>query len=83
MLKIVNLLCCFSACAGLFAGITCLPLGARLMSKWLENFAYHIDLNGWILLAEIAIIASVVLLTVGYKAFTSAVMDPVKALRTE
>jgi predicted nucleic-acid-binding protein len=59
------------------------PLGWMLMSKWLENYAYHIDLNAWIFIAEIAIIAAVVLFTVGYRALRSAVMNPVKALRTE
>lgn len=67
----------------LIAFLLAAPVGWMLMSRWLENYAYHIDLNGWILLGEIAIIATVVLLTVGYKAFRSAVMNPVKALRTE
>jgi ABC-type antimicrobial peptide transport system permease subunit len=59
------------------------PLGWLLMSKWLENYAYHVDMNVWIFVAEIAIIVAVVLLTVGYKAMRAAVMNPVKALRTE
>lgn len=59
------------------------PLGWVLMSKWLENYAYHINMSFWILLAEVVLIATIVLLTVGYKAMRSAVMNPVKALRTE
>jgi predicted permease len=59
------------------------PLGWYLMSQWLEDFAFHINMSVWILLAEIVIIAVIVLLTVGYKALKSAVMNPVKALRTE
>jgi putative ABC transport system permease protein len=59
------------------------PAGWFLMSRWLENYAYHIDMSLWIFVAEIAIIAAIVLFTVGYKALTSAVMNPVKALRTE
>ncbi|HTE30876.1 MAG TPA: ABC transporter permease [Chryseolinea sp.] len=59
------------------------PMGWFLMSGWLENYAYHIDMNAWIFVAEIAVIAAVVLLTVGYKALRSAFMNPVKALRTE
>ncbi len=65
------------------AFILAAPLGWYLMSNWLQGFAFHINMTGWILLAEVLIIASIVLLTVGYKALRSAVMNPVKALRTE
>ena len=67
----------------LVAFVLAAPVGWILMSKWLENYAYHIDLSAWIFIAEIAIIAAVVLFTVGYRALRSAVMNPVKALRTE
>jgi putative ABC transport system permease protein len=59
------------------------PVGWFLMSRWLEDYAYHVSMSAWIFVAEITIIAAVVLLTVGYKALRSAVMNPVKALRAE
>ncbi len=59
------------------------PVGWVLMTRWLSNFAYHIPMSGWILVSEIVAISSIVLLTVGYKALRSAVMNPVNALRTE
>jgi putative ABC transport system permease protein len=59
------------------------PVGWFLMSRWLENYAYHVDMNVWIFIAEIAIISAVVLFTVGYKALRSAVMNPVNSLRAE
>jgi ABC-type antimicrobial peptide transport system permease subunit len=59
------------------------PAGWFLMTRWLENYAYHIDMNAWIFISEVAIIASIVLFTVGYKALRSAVMNPVNALRAE
>lgn len=59
------------------------PVGWILMSGWLEDFAFHVEMNVWILLLEVAVIALIVLLTVGYKALRSAVMNPVKALRAE
>ena len=67
----------------MLAFVLAAPVGWMLMSKWLENFAYHIDMTVWILIAEIVIIAAVVLFTVGYRALRSAVMNPVEALRTE
>jgi ABC-type antimicrobial peptide transport system permease subunit len=59
------------------------PLGWILMSRWLENYAYHVEITVWIFLVEIVIIATIVLLTVGYKATRSALMNPVRALRME
>jgi putative ABC transport system permease protein len=59
------------------------PIGWFVMSGWLERFAYHITLTPWIFAGEFAVIISVVMLTVGYKAARSALMNPVKALRTE
>lgn len=67
----------------LIAFLLAAPLGWYMMSQWLENFAYHVDINVWIFVIEIAIISAVVLCTVGYKALRSAVMNPVKALRAE
>jgi len=67
----------------LLAFLLAAPVGWFLMSRWLENYAYHIDMNVWVLVAEIAIIGTIVLFTVGYKALSSAVMNPVKALRAE
>jgi hypothetical protein len=67
----------------LIAFLIAAPVGWFLMSRWLENYAYHIDMNAWIFIAEIAIIAAIVLFTVGYKALRSAIMNPVRALRTE
>ena len=59
------------------------PAGWYVMSGWLENFGYRIDLSAWIFLANVVLIAVIVLVTVGYKALRSAVMNPVRALRTE
>jgi putative ABC transport system permease protein len=67
----------------LIAFVIAAPLGWFMMSQWLESFAYHVTMNVWMLIAEVAIIAAIVLITVGYKALRSAVMNPVKALRTE
>ncbi len=67
----------------LIAFLLAAPIGWMLMSRWLENFAYHIDLGAWIFLTEFGIIALIVLLTVGYQALRSAVMNPVRSLRTE
>jgi putative ABC transport system permease protein len=67
----------------IIAFVIAAPIGWYLMSRWLENFAYRIELTSWIFLAEVAFIATLVLFTVGYKALRTALMNPVRALRTE
>jgi ABC-type antimicrobial peptide transport system permease subunit len=59
------------------------PAGWFLMSRWLERYTYHVDITVSVFIIELLVIASVVLLTVGYKAARSALMNPVNALRTE
>ncbi|MGH2646808.1 MAG: ABC transporter permease [Ginsengibacter sp.] len=59
------------------------PLGWWMMSKWLLNYQYRIDISWWIFL--IAGVASILiaLLTVSFQAIKAAVANPVKSLRTE
>ncbi|MEO6722399.1 MAG: ABC transporter permease [Ferruginibacter sp.] len=59
------------------------PLGYFLMQEWLSGFHYHIKM-GWVVFA-LAILISVVIawITVGYKAISAALANPVKSLRTE
>jgi putative ABC transport system permease protein len=59
------------------------PLGWYFMHKWLENFAYRIELSWWLFL--VGGIASIVigLISVSFQAIKAAVANPVKSLRTE
>jgi putative ABC transport system permease protein len=59
------------------------PIGWMLMSLWLENYAYHVDLTVWIFAFEISIILVIVLVTVGYTSLRAALANPVNSLRTE
>jgi ABC-type antimicrobial peptide transport system permease subunit len=59
------------------------PLGWLLMQKWLSNYEYKIDLGLWIFAADLAFVAIIVLLTVGFRTAKAAMMNPVGALRTE
>jgi predicted permease len=59
------------------------PIGWYLMSKWLEEYVFHVDMTAWIFVIELIIIGAFVMLTVGYQSAKSALMNPVKALRTE
>ncbi len=59
------------------------PIAYWAMNKWLQDFAYRVDISWWIfaLAGIVAIVIS--LLTVSYQSIKAALMNPVKSLRTE
>jgi putative ABC transport system permease protein len=59
------------------------PVAWYVMSNWLNNFAYRINLHWWILASGGMIILLITLLTVGYKVILAALMNPVKSLKME
>ena len=59
------------------------PASWWLMNKWLQGFAYRIDIGvGIFLLAGISIIL-ITLFTISYQSIKAAIANPVKSLRTE
>ena len=59
------------------------PLAYVLMSRWLENYAYHISPGVGLFLAAFAGSLVVAWLAVGYRAFRAALANPVESLRYE
>jgi putative ABC transport system permease protein len=59
------------------------PAAYLLTSRWLEGFAYRVDLGPGVFLAAGALALAVALLTVSTQALRAAAADPVKALRSE
>lgn len=59
------------------------PVGYYLMSRWLQGFAYHVDISGWIFVMVGALVVLIAFLTVSFQAIKSAMMNPVKSLRSE
>jgi putative ABC transport system permease protein len=53
------------------------------MSRWLENFAYRVDLGWWIFALAGAVALLIALLTVCTQAIKAALANPVEALRYE
>ncbi len=53
------------------------------MSKWLEDFAYRIEIGPAVFLAAGALALLIALATVSYQAVRAALSDPVKSLRYE
>jgi putative ABC transport system permease protein len=59
------------------------PLAWYGMHKWLQDFAYRIDIGWWVFLIAGAIAFMIAIITVGFQAIKAAVANPVKSLRTE
>lgn len=59
------------------------PLAYMAMTRWLENFAYRIEIGPGLFLLTGVLALSIALLTVSYQAVSAALADPVKSLRHE
>lgn len=59
------------------------PVAYFLMSKWLQEFAYRININWWIFAMAGFIALLIALATVSFQAIKAAITNPVKSLRTE
>lgn len=67
----------------LIAFVVAAPLGWWVMSNWLENFPYRINIGFGIFLLTILVNMSVAVLTVSYKSVQAAMMNPAKSLRSQ
>ncbi len=59
------------------------PLGYYLMKKWLESFAYRIEMQWWLFVLAALATLLIALGTIGWKSFKAATMNPIKALKDE
>jgi ABC-type antimicrobial peptide transport system permease subunit len=60
-----------------------LPLSYWLLSKWLDRFAFHIDLEIWYFLIAGMVALLIAWATVAWQAIKAANVNPVKCLRSE
>jgi putative ABC transport system permease protein len=67
----------------LIAGVIAFPVAWWAMSKWLQDFAYKIDLSWWIFGLAIIITLIVALITVSIQGIKAALANPVDSLRSE
>ena len=67
----------------LVAFVVAVPLGYLIVNRWLDNFAYRIELSWPIFLGAGLAALLVALVTVGYQAIRAALADPVESLRYE
>jgi ABC-type antimicrobial peptide transport system permease subunit len=59
------------------------PVAWYAMNYWLLDFAYKIDIEWWMFAIVGLLTIGIALLTVSYQSIKSAIVNPVKSLRTE
>jgi putative ABC transport system permease protein len=60
-----------------------IPLAWYAGNKWLQDFAFRISVQGWVFIAASVATILIALATVGFHSVRSALINPVKSLRTE
>jgi putative ABC transport system permease protein len=59
------------------------PIAYFFMQRWLEDFAYKIDIQWWVFALAGGFALVITLLTAGFQSIKSAVANPARSLRTE
>jgi putative ABC transport system permease protein len=67
----------------LASAVIAFPVAWWFMKKWLDDFAYRIDMSVWIFIGAAGAALLVALFTISFQAIKAAIANPVKSLRTE
>ena len=67
----------------IIANIIAYPAAFYLMNKWLQEFAYSVNINFWIFLVSVILVLIIALFTVGIQVMKAAFVNPVESLRNE
>jgi putative ABC transport system permease protein len=67
----------------LFANLFAWPISYFLMLKWLENFAYRVNIGFWIFIIAAIIAFVIALFTISFQAIKAAFANPIESLRYE
>ncbi|GAB3643466.1 FtsX-like permease family protein [Spirosoma arcticum] len=67
----------------LIAILIATPIAWYAMNRWLQDFAYKIDIEWWVFAGAGLVAIGIALLTVSFQSVKAALMNPVKSLRSE
>jgi putative ABC transport system permease protein len=67
----------------LVAIVIACPVAWYFMHRWLQDFAYRIEVSWWIFAWAGLLAAGIALLTVGFQSIKAALTDPVRSLKSE
>ncbi len=60
-----------------------LPMSSWLLSQWLQQFTFHIEMTAWYFVISGVLALLIAWITVAFQAFRAAHVNPVNCLRTE
>ncbi|AQG81065.1 ABC transporter permease [Spirosoma montaniterrae] len=67
----------------LIAIVIASPIAWWAMNRWLQDFAYKIDIEWWVFAVAGLLAVGIALLTVSFQSIKAALINPVKSLRSE
>jgi putative ABC transport system permease protein len=67
----------------LLAFVIASPITWFIMHRWLQDFAYRIDIEWWVFVLAGALALFIALATISFQAIRAAVANPVRSLRSE
>jgi putative ABC transport system permease protein len=67
----------------LYANIIAFPVAYYFVNKWLQDFAYRINISWWVFVLSGGIALIIALVTVSVHAIKAAIANPIKALHYE
>ncbi|MGN6181273.1 MAG: ABC transporter permease [Mucilaginibacter sp.] len=67
----------------LIAAVIAFPVTWFAMSKWLQSFAYRMNIQWWVFVAAAAIAMLIAFVTISFQTVRAAIANPVKSLRSE
>lgn len=63
--------------------LVAIPLSWFIMHRWLEDFAYRVDIDAFIFLLGIGLVVLLTVVSVSYETMRAALTNPVKSLRND
>jgi putative ABC transport system permease protein len=67
----------------LVAAVIATPIAWFAISKWLQSFAYRVDIHWWIFLVAGIIAMLIAFITISIRSVKAAMANPVKSLKSE
>jgi putative ABC transport system permease protein len=67
----------------MWAMLIALPVAGFLMHRWLDGYAYRIELTWWMFLVPVVLLLLITLIVISKEIIQTALTNPVKSLRAE
>ncbi len=83
IVNITNLLAKEFILLVLFAFIIAAPVTWFVMNKWLQDFAFRVNVSWWVFILAGVIAVLIALITISFQSIKAALANPVKSLRAE